>query len=195
MSTSNPVHTTLVRAGARAWGIATGLVLGFGLFAATLVLVIKGGPEKGAHLGRLSQVFPGYDVTVGGAFLGLLYAFVVGYALGRLLSPRAAVSVTRLAAERDKHVRLNGNAWGLTIGGVLGVVVLATTIALAVRGGEHPGDLIEHLAIYFPGYTVTIQGGFIGAAWSFALGWLLGRLIGVVYNVTVARAEEKMARA
>lgn len=191
---SNPVQTTLVRASARAWGIATGLVFGLGLFGATLVLVIKGGPDKGAHLGRLCKVLPGYDVTVAGAFLGFLYAFVIGYALGRLLSPRAPVSVQRLEAERDKHVRLNGNGWGLTLGGLLGVGLLATTLALVLRGGEHPGEMLEHLAIYFPGYTVTTAGAFVGAAYAFALGWLLGQLIAVVYNATVVRAEEKIAR-
>lgn len=69
----------------RAWGIAIGLLLGGGLFVATLVLVIRGGPTVGAHLGMLSVYFPGYSVSILGSFVGFVYAFVLGYALGRLV--------------------------------------------------------------------------------------------------------------
>ena|SRR5713226_3217753 len=79
------VAQTLLRLNARAWGIATGLLLGGGLFVATNVLVIKGGPTVGPHLGLLSIYFPGYRVTFLGSFVGFVYAFVLGYALGRLV--------------------------------------------------------------------------------------------------------------
>lgn len=194
-SAPNPIRKTLLRASARASGIASGLVLGVALFTATLVLVIKGGTDVGAHLGRLAQVFPGYDVTVRGAFLGFVYAFVVGYALGRLFAPRAPVTVERVAAERGKHLRLRGGAWGATLGIAFAVVVGGVTFALTLRGGEHPGDMLEHLAIYFPGYTVSYGGALLGAGYAFALGWLLGRLIAAVYNATVGRAEARLARS
>ena len=61
------VEQTLVRVNARAWGIATGLLLGGGVFLATNVLVMKGGDEVGQHLGHLASVLPGYDVTIAGA--------------------------------------------------------------------------------------------------------------------------------
>ncbi len=74
---------TLLRLNARAWGIAIGLLLGFGLFIATIVLVLKGGEVVGPHLGLLSTFLPGYRVSTGGAFIGFAYLFVVGYAIGR----------------------------------------------------------------------------------------------------------------
>lgn len=76
---------TLLRLNARAWGIAVGLVFGLGLFLATVVLLMKGGLEVGAHLGLLGKLLPGYSVTVGGAFIGFGYAFVIGYAIGRII--------------------------------------------------------------------------------------------------------------
>ncbi|HUR00289.1 MAG TPA: hypothetical protein VM166_12605 [Gemmatimonadaceae bacterium] len=76
---------TLLRLNARAWGIAVGLVFGMGLFLATMVLLMKGGLDVGAHLGLLSKLLPGYSVTVGGAFIGFGYAFVIGYAIGRII--------------------------------------------------------------------------------------------------------------
>lgn len=76
---------TLLHLNARAWGIAVGLVFGMGLFLATMVLLMKGGLAVGAHLGLLGRLLPGYSVTVGGAFIGFGYAFVIGYAIGRII--------------------------------------------------------------------------------------------------------------
>lgn len=79
------VQRVVLHLNAQAWGISFGLLCGLGLFIATAVLVLKGGPDVGAHLGLLSAYLPGYRVTMGGAFLGFVYFFVVGYALGRLI--------------------------------------------------------------------------------------------------------------
>jgi hypothetical protein len=76
---------TLARLNGRAWGIALGLLMGGGLFLATIFLVVRGGPNVGQHLGLLRNYFPGYSVTVLGSFIGFVYAFVVGYALGRII--------------------------------------------------------------------------------------------------------------
>lgn len=75
----------LARINGRAWGVATGLVFGLGIWIATIVLVVKGGRTVGPHLALLGIFFPGYSVTVLGAFIGFVYAFVVGYAVGRLV--------------------------------------------------------------------------------------------------------------
>jgi hypothetical protein len=69
----------------RAWGIAGGVLLGGGLFLATIILVLKGGANVGQHLQLLANYFPGYRVTVPGSFVGFVYGFVTGYAIGRLV--------------------------------------------------------------------------------------------------------------
>jgi len=79
------LQRAIARLNARAWGVAMGLLLGFGLFIATNILVLKGGPEVGPHLSLLSVYFPGYRVTFLGSLIGFVYAFVLGYALGRLI--------------------------------------------------------------------------------------------------------------
>ncbi len=189
-STDERVKTTLVRANARAWGLATGLLFGLGLFLATNVLVLKGGENVGSHLGRLAQVFPGYDVTFGGSLIGAVYAFVVGYALGHLLAPRRPLELEPTSeGARHKHVRLNGGAWGRGLGILLAVVLFATTVALATKGGDDVGALLHHLDIYLPGYAVTYSGAVIGAVYVLGLGWFAGRIIGGVYNLAVERAE------
>jgi len=77
------VRKALLRMNEQGWGIAIGLLLGLGLFVATNVLVVKGGHVVGPHLGLLAYYFPGYRVTFLGSVVGFVYAFVVGYGIGR----------------------------------------------------------------------------------------------------------------
>lgn len=79
------IEVAIRRLNARAWGITGGLLLGLGLFIATIVLVLKGGPEPGRHLNLLANYFPGYRVSVIGSFVGFIYAFVLGYGCGRVV--------------------------------------------------------------------------------------------------------------
>jgi len=62
-----------------------GTLSGLALLGATLFLVVRGGPDMGQHLGLLSVFLPGYSVSVGGALIGFVYVFVIGYAVGRLV--------------------------------------------------------------------------------------------------------------
>lgn len=86
MTASEPdLRLAIARLNARAWGITAGLLLGLGLFIATNILVIRGGPNPGPHLSLLRVYFPGYRVTFFGSIVGFIYAFVVGYGLGRVV--------------------------------------------------------------------------------------------------------------
>lgn len=80
----------LTRAFARldplALGSAVGLVSGVGLWIATAVLLLRGGPSVGFHLGRFSFYLPGYSVSWPGALVGLAEGAVVGFALGAVLA-------------------------------------------------------------------------------------------------------------
>ena len=73
------------RLNARAWGISVGLVCGLGILIATNFLILKGGPNVGQHLILLRAYFPGYSVSFLGSLIGFVYAFVIGYGLGRLI--------------------------------------------------------------------------------------------------------------
>ena len=79
------LRSVLAKLNERAWGVAVGLLLGGGLFLATIVLVLQDGPNVGQHLNLLGAYFPGYSVTFAGSMLGLMYGFVLGYALGRVI--------------------------------------------------------------------------------------------------------------
>jgi len=73
-----------LRAGVMA--VVFGMTGGVTLFVATVWLLLRGGPNVGKHLSLLSNYFPGYSVTWGGAFMGLLYGALVGALAGWTLA-------------------------------------------------------------------------------------------------------------
>jgi Ca2+-binding RTX toxin-like protein len=76
----------VIRANRNVLGLTLGMLFAFSLFLATNILVLKGGPDVGAHLQLLNQFFPGYRVTFGGSFVGLGYGFAVGYVSGWIIA-------------------------------------------------------------------------------------------------------------
>ena len=80
------VHKTILRIHEQGWGIAFRLVLGLGLFITTNILVFRGGPVVGPHLGLLGVYFPGYTVSFIGSLIGFVYSFVLGYGMGRVIA-------------------------------------------------------------------------------------------------------------
>jgi hypothetical protein len=75
-----------------ALGAGVGALAAVVLFFASLFLVVKGGPHVGQNLRLLAQYLPGYEASVRGALLGVLYGLVGGFAIGW------ALAVTRNAA-------------------------------------------------------------------------------------------------
>jgi hypothetical protein len=95
-----------------ALGIAVGLVAGMGLWVATMVLVVKGGPRVGPHLALLAQYLPGYRVSAMGSIVGLAYGiaggFLAGWTFAVLRNTTALVllAVVRRRVERQALGRL-----------------------------------------------------------------------------------------
>ena len=80
------VLTRVLRLDAIITGATTGLLFGLGFFLVTIFLVLKGGPVVGPHLGLLGVYLPGYDVTVLGSFIGLVYGLILGFITGVLIT-------------------------------------------------------------------------------------------------------------
>ncbi len=91
------VGAAIVRLRARVMAFVFAAVCGVGLFVATIWLVVRGGENVGYHLGLLSNYFPGYRVTVPGAFVGAAYAAVLGGIVGWV----TAWIYNRVAARND----------------------------------------------------------------------------------------------
>lgn len=79
-------------------------------------------------------------------------------------------------------LRLNGRAWGIAAGLLLGGGLFLATNILVLKGGVDVGKHLNLLRVFFPGYSVTFVGSIIGFIYAFVLGYAVGRLIGGVYN-------------
>ncbi len=77
---------------------------------------------------------------------------------------------------------MNKRALGLATGIVLGALVWLATIILVLKGGLHVGPTLSLLSQYFYGYRVTAAGSFVGLAWGFALGYILGWVFAALRN-------------
>ncbi|MCX5800596.1 MAG: hypothetical protein NTX17_04345 [Candidatus Eisenbacteria bacterium] len=64
------------------FALAAGIVSGVACFLTTLFVHAQGG---GGHMYLMHRMWPGYCVSVGGAFLGLVYGFVYGFAIAGVL--------------------------------------------------------------------------------------------------------------
>jgi hypothetical protein len=108
----NIVDRPLLRAFAplhrSALGIACGVVLGAVLFGVTVISVLRG-LFPAPNLTLLAQFFWGYSVTWRGAFIGLIWGWVVGFILGYgfALARNTAVwlwlTVIRSRAEMEQY--------------------------------------------------------------------------------------------
>lgn len=76
------IDRAIARLRASVMAVVFAMVGGVGLFVATMWLVIQGGKVVGPTLALLSNYYPGYSVTVGGSFVGLLYGALTGGLVG-----------------------------------------------------------------------------------------------------------------
>lgn len=86
-------------------------------------------------------------------------------------------------------LHLNAKVQGAVTGIVAGLAIFAATNWLILKGGPvgPDGDLIvgPHLSLlgqFFVGYRVTFVGSLIGFAYAFALGFVGGYSIAIIYN-------------
>ncbi|HSG01269.1 MAG TPA: hypothetical protein VLA20_09055 [Vicinamibacterales bacterium] len=78
--------------------------------------------------------------------------------------------------------RLDPHAFGAAIGVLLALAIFLTTIVPAVRFDWHLADHVGLLSQYLYGYTVTVAGAFLGAAYGLVIGYLVGQLFARARN-------------
>lgn len=94
------IEETLCRYDAVALGVAGAVVCGLGLFLATAILLLKGGPVVGPNLALLANYFAGYEVSWFGALLGLfegaLFGYIVGWSIAQMNNLAVAAHERRI---------------------------------------------------------------------------------------------------
>ena len=96
---------------------------------------------------------------------------------------------------RRAVIRLKAGILGLVFGLIFGVGLFAMTAILLIENGPNTGYHLNLLSNYFIGYTVTWKGAFIGFLWAFAVGAIIGWLIGLIYNRIVGIQSNVQKRA
>jgi hypothetical protein len=81
--------------------------------------------------------------------------------------------------------KLDAVAFAIASAVICGAVLFALTLFLVVKGappGIPVGPHLSQLSVFFPGYSVSAPGAFIGAAYASAVGAVLGLLLATCWN-------------
>jgi hypothetical protein len=80
---------------------------------------------------------------------------------------------------------LHKRCLGLAVGGAAALVAALATVLHILRSPDDPFPLVL-LAQYMPGYAVTWAGVFVGAAWGFFSGFVIGWFFAFARNAVMA---------
>jgi hypothetical protein len=195
----------LVPVNAISLGIAIATFMATGMFVATLLLVAQGGPPS-THLGLLSQYFPGYSVSIGGAFVGAFWAAAVGFVgstlaalpyyrgvLARVRETSRSIDVGRLGTD---VARLQVPHFPIAIGTLCGFTVMTASVLLLLN---HSPDepLGPHLGLirqFLPGFRVSWIGSLGAFAYFFVIGALVATCVAWLYNRRVGSSGTRGAK-
>lgn len=105
------------------------------------------------------------------------------------------MSETKSSSQRDHEAewalieasiaRLRASTMAVVFGLASGSGLFVATIWLVIRGGSRVGATLGLLRNYFPGYSVTWGGAFVGFFYAALVGALLGWTVAFIYNRVV----------
>ena len=90
-------------------------------------------------------------------------------------------------AIRPGIARLRAAILGIAFGILFGVGLFVVTAWLVVRGGPNIGQHLSLLGNYYPGYTVTWTGAFVGLVYGALTGGAIGYSTAWLYNTVALR--------
>lgn len=170
-----------------------GLMAGASLLLLTYLSLSRGQPNTGHYLNLLGVFMPGYQVSVVGAWVGLLWGGVVGALAGAVIYRIYARGIRQQVADYFAHnkseydleyavLRLHGHSLGLALGGMVALGLIATTNWLVLRGTAEESMHAALLAQFLPGYSVSLAGSLIGALEMLAIVYVSCVLLAAIYN-------------
>jgi protoporphyrinogen oxidase len=178
----NELLNSVIRLNMKLLGLVCGVFFGLTLFLITLFSHIKGG---GDYLNLLSTFLIGYFVSIEGAFVGFLWAFIFGGLFGaflyltysKLLGSGIVVFLSdgegRTLFFNTQILKIENRSLSLAVFCFVAVSLILLTDLVVLRG---IGDESTHAALisfYLPGYTISFVGSIIGGIELFAITYIL----------------------
>ena len=99
----------------------------------------------------------------------------------------ATAMASERALIRGAVVRMRARIMSIVFGMVGGTGMFAATAWLLLRGGSNVGEHLSLLRHFFPGFSVTWPGAFVGFFWGLLSGAVLGWAVAWIYNQVVER--------
>ena len=180
-----------IRLNLKLLGFVFGSVAGVTLFLVTLISHYMGGGDA-LHL--LSVFFVGYSVSISGAFIGFIWAFLYGGLLGSFFYHAYAKSLGSKIAHvindnqeanvftKPQVLKLESHSVGLAVGFSLSLLLVISTNILVLRGTAEESIHAALLSFYLPGYSVSFVGSIIGALQLFVIAYFTFRVFSFIYN-------------
>lgn len=81
--------------------------------------------------------------------------------------------------------RLDGRAFAAASAAIAAAFLFMLTLALVVKGappGVPVGPHLAKLAVFFPGYSVSLAGALVGALYAAVVGGVLGWVLAAIWN-------------
>jgi protoporphyrinogen oxidase len=172
-------------------GVVFGSVAGGTLFFVTLISHFKGG---GDFLNLLSVFFAGYSVSIAGAFIGFIWAFLYGGLFGSVLYYTYAKSLGTNIANvindnqqasvfvKPQVLKLESHSIGVAVACSLSLLLIISTNILVLRGTADESIHAALMSFYLPGYTVSFSGSLLGGIELFFITYLAFRVFSFTYN-------------
>lgn len=95
------------------------------------------------------------------------------------------MSTLRSTAADDfgrRLVRFNARVLGASLALLSATGLFVATLVLVLRGGDYVGTMLGQLRYFFPGYSVTFPGAFVGAFWAACVGYAVGVVFARLYG-------------
>ncbi len=89
----------------------------------------------------------------------------------------------------SKCTRLSAVALGVAFGVVSAISMMV--FAWSAWLGGNGSQMIQQWAAIYPGFDASLKGGFIGGAWGFVEGFVLGVITGWIYNLCLCCCSKK----
>ncbi len=94
--------------------------------------------------------------------------------------------ITKVQEElQHAFLKLDPVAFGCSMGAVSGLILFLATMVPVIRGGPVVGPHIGLLTQFLPGYTVTLEGSFIGLIYAMSIGFIGGWFVAFLRNCSV----------